>query len=141
MLISDVLRSKGPTVVTVRPDETVRALVEVLGAEGVGAAVVSADGESVAGIVSERDVVRGLRTDETLLERPVAEIMTAEVRTCRSGQSVDEIMRLMTEHRIRHVPVVEDGALAGIVSIGDVVKSRIDELVHERDQLTSYVGS
>lgn len=141
MLISDVLRSKGPTVVTVRPDATVRALVEILGAEGVGAAVVSADDESVAGIVSERDVVRGLRTDEALLERRVADIMTAEVRTCRSGQSVDEIMGLMTEHRIRHVPVVEDGALAGIVSIGDVVKSRIDELVHERDQLTSYVGS
>jgi CBS domain-containing protein len=100
---------------------------------------VSADGESVDGIVSERDVVRHLHHDGTVINNTVGAIMTAVVETCGRDTSLDELMKVMTERRIRHVPVVDDGKLTGIISIGDVVKHRIDQLEFERDQLDSYV--
>lgn len=141
MRISDVLRRKGNGVVTVPPDTTIRQLIGLLAEHGVGALVVSSGGEHVDGIVSERDVVRALHGDgEDLLSRPVSEIMTGSVRTCVPGDTVDDLMRVMTELRVRHVPVVVDDRLAGIVSIGDVVKHRIDELQSERDQLTAYIS-
>lgn len=140
MRISDILsRKPAPGVVTIRPDESVRALLGVLAEHRIGACVVSPDGTSVAGIVSERDVVRHLHDDETLPERQVGEIMTSDVVSCTGEDTVDDLMSLMTERRIRHVPVVDDGALVGIVSIGDLVKHRIDELTFERDQLEAYV--
>ena len=141
MRISDVLKHKGDRVVTVSPDETVASLIRMLDDHGIGAMVVSTDGRTVSGIVSERDVVRHLHSDgPALLDRAVSSIMTAEVHTCAPGDAVDDLMRVMTERRVRHIPVVVDGGLAGIVSIGDVVKHRINELTSERDHLTAYIS-
>ncbi len=142
VLISEVLRRKGRDVLTVSPTTSVRDLLAQLAEHDVGALLVSPDGVTLAGIVSERDVVRrltGARPD--LLDQPVEQIMTTSLRTCEPGSTVDEIMGLMTEHRVRHVPVVDGGRLVGVVSIGDVVKQRLDELQSERDQLTAYISS
>jgi CBS domain-containing protein len=140
MRIGDVLRVKGTEVVTVTPDTKVGRLLEVLAEHGIGAVVVSVDGTSVDGIVSERDVVRALaRRGAAVLSEPVTGIYTAEVRTVTPDTSLDDVMRLMTEHRMRHAPVVVDGTLRGLVSIGDVVKNRIDELETERAALSDYI--
>ena len=140
MRISDVLRVKGTKVVTVTPDTKVRQLLEVLAEHGIGAVVVSADGTSADGIVSERDVVRAFaERGAAVMSEPVTEIYTAEVRTVAPDTSLDDVMRLMTEHRMRHAPVLVDGALAGLVSIGDVVKNRMDELETERTALSDYI--
>jgi CBS domain-containing protein len=140
MRISDVLRVKGTRVVTVTPDTKVRQLLQVLADHGIGAVVVSVDGTSVDGIVSERDIVRALALrDAAVMSEPVTEIYTAEVRTVTPDTSLDDVMRLMTEHRMRHAPVVTDGALSGLVSIGDVVKNRMDELETERTALSDYI--
>ena len=140
MKINDVIHAKpNQSVVTISPDATVRQLIALLAEHNVGALVVSEDGERVAGIVSERDVVRRLHADEAVLDSPVSRIMTSQVRTCAGDDGLTDLMQTMTEHRIRHVPVVADGRLSGIISIGDVVKSRIGELEFERDQLDSYV--
>ncbi|MDX6298329.1 MAG: hypothetical protein QOI51_2186 [Nocardioidaceae bacterium] len=140
MRINEVLKTKGAEVITVSPDTTVRNLVALLVEKNIGAVLVATHERPVAGIVSERDVVRGLADGPGVLDRPVSDLMTAEVVTAEPHQSVHELMKLMTQRRIRHVPVVTDGELQGIVSIGDVVKSRIDELEFERDQLESYVS-
>ena len=140
MRIQDVIHAKAQqAVVTIAPDATVRDLIALLAEHNVGALVVSDDGERVSGIVSERDVVRRLHSDEAVLDTLVSDIMTAEVRTCAAEDGLTELMQTMTEHRVRHVPVVADGRLTGIISIGDVVKNRIGELEFERDQLDSYV--
>jgi CBS domain-containing protein len=141
MRISEVLTIKGDDVVTISPDATVSELVALLGKYNIGAVVVSTGERVVSGIVSERDVVRGLDNSEDVLSKTVADIMTANVRTVSPRESVNDLMKLMTEHRIRHVPVVVDERLHGIVSIGDVVKSRIGELEFEREQLETYVHS
>jgi CBS domain-containing protein len=142
MLIVTVLRSKGDFVATVAPTATVRELLDLLAEHRIGAAVVTREG-AIAGIVSERDVVRNLgEHGGGLLDLAVSEIMTAEVVTCRRDATVEDLARTMTERRIRHVPVVDDGgALIGIVSIGDVVKSRISELESERNDLVGYIGT
>ena len=140
MRISELLKHKAlDGVITIGPDATVRELVGLLAEHNVGALIVSGDGSSVDGIVSERDVVRRLNGDESVLDTPVTTIMTSTVRTCEGSASLDDLMALMTEHRIRHVPVVAADRLVGIVSIGDVVKNRMAELEFERDQLDSYV--
>jgi CBS domain-containing protein len=140
MRITDVLRRKGDEVVTIPPDAPVRALLDALAEHKVGALVVAAADGSVEGIVSERDVVRHLQArGEAVLEQSVGAIMTSPVHTALPETSLDELMVLMTQRRIRHVPVVVDGRLTGIVSIGDVVKHRIEELQSERDQLTAYI--
>ncbi len=140
MRISDVLRVKGTRVVTVTPDTTVRQLLAVLAEHQVGAVVVSTDGVAVNGIASERDIVRALaRRGAAVLSEPVTDIYTAQVHTVTPQTQIDEVMRIMTERRIRHAPVVVDGRLQGIVSIGDVVKIRIDELETERTSLTEYI--
>jgi CBS domain-containing protein len=140
MRITDVLRGKGPQVVTVPPDTKVRRLLDVLAEHGIGAVVVSADGTSVGGIVSERDIVRAFaKRGAAVMSEPVTDIYTADVHTITPDISLDEVMRMMTERRIRHAPVVVDGTLRGIVSIGDVVKNRIDELETERAHLTDYI--
>ena len=140
MKINDVINAKpSHEVVTIGPDATVRELIALLAEHNVGALVVSEDGERVTGIVSERDVVRRLHADEAVLDTVVRDIMTADVRTCAAEDGLTDLMQTMTQHRIRHVPVVADGRLTGIISIGDVVKSRIGELEFERDQLDSYV--
>ncbi len=139
MRINEVLKGKPQGVITIAPDATVRELLSLLAEHNVGALIVSVDGTAVDGIVSERDVVRNLHRDPEVLDSPVAGIMTSSVHTCEPSASVDELMALMTEHRFRHVPVVTDGRLTGIISIGDVVKSRMAELEFERDQLDHYV--
>jgi CBS domain-containing protein len=119
---------------------TVRRLLAVLAEHQIGAVVVSADGTSVEGIASERDIVRALaQRGAAVLSEPVTAIYTAEVRTVTPQTSLEEVMRMMTVHRIRHAPVMADGGLQGIVSIGDVVKSRIDELETEQAHLTNYI--
>lgn len=140
MRISDILRNKGNTVVTVTPDDSVRHLLAMLAEHNVGALVVSRDGAGVDGIVSERDVVRHLHRDAGVLDSTVSSIMTADVRTCATDEPIDELAVLMTEQRIRHVPVVEDDRLVGLVSIGDVVKSRIGQLEFEKKQLEGYIS-
>ena len=140
MRINDVLKAKpSHDVITISPDASVRELVTLLTTHNVGALIVSVDGETVDGIVSERDVVRHLHSAGTVVNNTVAAIMTTDVETCDRDTTLDDLMKIMTERRIRHVPVVTDGKLAGIISIGDVVKHRIDQLEFERDQLDSYV--
>ncbi|WP_228001719.1 CBS domain-containing protein [Nocardia australiensis] len=140
MRIAEILHRKGSDVTTVPPETTVRSLLGTLAEHNIGAVVVSADGATIAGIVSERDVVRSLHArGADLLDTPVSEIMTADVRTCAPGDRVDGLRTTMTEHRVRHLPVVHEGRLIGIVSIGDVVKSAISELATERQHLVEYL--
>jgi CBS domain-containing protein len=140
MKISDVIKGKSASgVITIVPNATVRELLALLAEHNIGAVIVSTDGTAVDGIVSERDVVRKLNGDDSVLDAPVEQIMTAVVQTCEPGADVDGLMAQMTEHRIRHVPVIDHGQLVAVVSIGDVVKSRIGQLEFERDQLDSYV--
>jgi CBS domain-containing protein len=140
MRISDILRVKGNQVVTINADTNVRQLLSVLAEHRIGAVVVSADGASIDGIVSERDIVRAFaQRGPAVMSEPVTAIYTAEVRTVTPGTSLEEVMRMMTEFRMRHAPVVVDDRLRGIVSIGDVVKNRIDELETERAALTDYI--
>ena len=142
MRINEVLAAKvRKGVVTIAPEATIRDLLALLATQNVGAVIVSQDGGSVDGIVSERDVVRRLNEEDSVLDAPVSTIMTTDVHTCDGTEPVLQLMKVMTDGRFRHVPVVTDGVLAGVVSIGDVVKSRISELEFERDQLDSYVHS
>jgi CBS domain-containing protein len=140
MRIRQVLTVKGDDVVTVTPQSTVRDLVELLAEHNIGAVVVSDSSGSVLGIVSERDVVRRLLSLDGLLDTPVSEIMPETVHTCGPDDNVNALMATMTEHRVRHIPVVVDDRLHGIVSIGDMVKARMSELQFERDQLETYVS-
>ncbi|HYB37684.1 MAG TPA: CBS domain-containing protein [Mycobacterium sp.] len=139
MRIADMLRNKGAAVVTINPDATVRELLAGLAEHNIGAMVVFGP-EGLVGIVSERDIVRWLHTDgPSILTRPVSKIMTSMVATCTKADTVDAISVLMTENRVRHVPVLEDRKLVGIVSIGDVVKTRIEELEAQHAQLQHYI--
>ncbi len=140
MRISDVLSAKSsPVVVTIKPEAGVRDLIALLAEHNVGALIVSQDGEHVDGIVSERDVVRHLHSAGTVVDNTVGAIMTSVVATCDEDTPLDVLMKVMTDRRIRHVPVVRDEKLVGIISIGDVVKHRIGQLEFERDQLDNYV--
>jgi CBS domain-containing protein len=142
MRISDVLRRKGDMVATITPHATVRTLLAQLAEYGIGAMVVSDSDGALQGIVSERDVVRALQAEgDGILDGPVSSIMTADVHTCGPSDTVVDMARAMTERRIRHVPVLADNQLVGIVSIGDIVKQRIDELTAERDHLSAYIST
>jgi len=139
MRIADVLRNKGAGVLSIAPDTLVSELIGGLVGRNVGAMVVVGE-EGLVGIVSERDVVRMLHEHGAeALGRRVADIMTSQLVTCSPDDSVDQLSAVMTTHRVRHVPVLEDGRLAGIVSIGDVVKTRMEELQAEREQLAAYI--
>jgi CBS domain-containing protein len=140
MRISEILRRKGGNVVTIDPNASVRELLDRLATYNIGAIVVSTDGTTIEGIVSERDIVRRLVGGTRVLDARVGTIMTGTVQTCTPDDTVDQLMLLMTEQRFRHVPVVTDGRLSGLVSIGDVVKSRIGELEFEREQLEHYIA-
>jgi CBS domain-containing protein len=141
MNVETILRTKGSAVATIRPDETVGAAVQQLIDRNIGALVVSKDGHSVDGIISERDIVHGLADHgTTLLSLKVAEMMSRRVVTCALSDSVDQLMAEMTNRRIRHFPVVQDGRLRGIVSIGDVVKNRLDEVEYEARSLRSFIA-
>ena len=140
MHIRQVLRRKGSEVATVEATASVRDALALLAEHHVGALVVSGDGKTVEGILSERDVVRALHDrGADLLTDPVSSLMTADVHTCVPSSGVEDLARTMTDHRVRHVPVVDGGVLVGIVSIGDVVKARLDELEEERAKLVDYI--
>ena len=141
MNVETILRAKGRDVATIEPDATVESAVRLLASRRIGALIVSEDGRRVDGIVSERDIVQGLSDHGPgLLEQRIEDVMTRRVHTCSPEDTVGELMGRMTERRIRHLPVVEAGALCGIVSIGDVVKNRLDEVEYEASSLRSYVA-
>lgn len=141
MKVSVILDSKGDFVATIPPSATVSELVDSLYVNGVGALVVSDDGEHVDGIVSERDIVRALASDTNVMSATVSTIMSIDVHTATPATPVDELFVTMTERRVRHIPVVDDdGALIGIVSIGDIVKSRIGEIETEHAALVDYIN-
>lgn len=141
MLISEVLQRKGNAVMTIDPGASLTEVVELLARAGVGALVVSGDGRSVDGIISERDVVRTLASvGPDAMGRTVEEVMTRDVVTCSPTATIEQLMTEMTERRFRHVPVTEDERLIGIVSIGDVVNARVHNLETETRQLTNYIS-
>jgi len=142
MKLEHIIANKGGFVATVEPGSTVDALVSALAEHRVGALVVSTDGSTIDGIVSERDVVRALKAHGPgALSLPVHEIMTVQVQCAPPTATTEDLMVVMTEQRVRHVPVVDDeGKLIGIVSIGDVVKSRMGELEGEREALVQYIS-
>lgn len=140
MNVHSMLSQKGDKVVTARPDTTVIAASRLLKLERIGSVVISSDGVRVQGILSERDIVRGLvERGAELLELPVSEIMTRTVITCSPDDDIQDVMSKMTRGRIRHLPVVEDGRLRGIISIGDVVKNRLEDLETETSVLRDYI--
>ncbi len=140
MTVARIINQNGASIVTVRSDATVAESIELLSEHDIGAVVVSDDGVSVAGILSERDIIRGLsQSGPSLFERPVGEIMTREVETCSPQDTTVSLLARMTKQRIRHMPVVEGGQLTGIVSIGDVVKLRLDDLATDNQAMHDYI--
>jgi CBS domain-containing protein len=145
MKISQILATKSPGTITIAPDATVTQLLALLAEHHIGAVVVSVDGTRIDGIVSERDVVRAMAADPDagttggVRPKPVSAIMTADVRTFGPDDTVDAAMEVMTTSRIRHLPVVDARILIGIVSIGDIVKARLETLEDERAALVDYV--
>lgn len=141
MHVQSILKVKGTAVATIDPEATLGDATASLRDHGVGALVVSRDGRTIDGIVSERDVVRALAAHGgSTLGRDVASAMSTTVTTCHGHDTVDELMSMMTERRVRHVPVVDDaGQLEGIISIGDVVKARVGQLEAENNQLHDYI--
>lgn len=140
MNVDVILKTKGRAVETVRPDATVTQVAMRLATHRIGALVVSADGASVDGIVSERDIIRAIARDgAAVLDWPVSRIMIADVVTITGKDDIAEVLEIMTERRFRHLPIVEDGRLAGIVSIGDAVKHRIEEAEFEARTMRDYI--
>lgn len=141
MKVQTMLAQKGDRVLTIRTDATMAAAIETLATERIGALVVSDDGTDVQGILSERDIVHGLRQHgPALLDMQVAKFMTTPVKTCGLSDDIQDIMAQMTRSRIRHLPVVEAAKLRGMISIGDVVKNRVEELEAEATALRDYVS-
>ncbi|MGZ0230231.1 MAG: CBS domain-containing protein [Acidimicrobiales bacterium] len=141
MTISAVLSAKGDRVATINPDDRVAEAIDMLAEWGIGALVVSSDKKTIEGIISERDVVRSFAKDQEWTFRlRVADIMTANVITCSPADSVDDLMTLMTENRIRHVPVTNENILVGIVSLGDIVKQRMKTLETESEALKGFIS-
>lgn len=142
MQVSVVLQAKGSDVVTADPATSLTEVVSVLNSRRIGAVVVSADGKHIDGVLTERDIVRVLADEgPSALDRTAAEVMTSDVFTCAPNTTIEELMATMTDRRVRHIPVLVDGELAGVVSIGDVVKNRISSLEHETEALHSYISN
>lgn len=142
MAVAQILRHKGSDVVTVAPSDSVQTIVDTLARHRIGAVVVLDGKGAISGIVSERDVVRALADNGAgVLRKTAADIMTPKVMTCQPTDSEAELMQLMTENRIRHLPVVAQGRLAGMISIGDVVKLRIESIEREAEEMKSYIAS
>jgi CBS domain-containing protein len=140
MTVNDILRHKGNQVITIEPTATVAAVVHTLVQHRIGALVVTGADHHIVGIISERDIVRVLHeTGPAVLDTPVSEVMTRKVVTCERHDTIADIMERMTTGKFRHVPVVEHGRVAGLVSIGDVVKVRVSQLEHEHDAMREYI--
>jgi CBS domain-containing protein len=141
MNVAAILKAKGSNVITVSPDASVADVVRLLADKRIGAVVVSADGVRAQGILSERDIVISFaRRGAATLDKTAHELMTTRVTTCTPQDEIAELMAVMTTKRIRHLPVVENGRVCGIVSIGDVVKWRVEEIEREADALRAYVA-
>lgn len=142
MTVERILSEKAPGVVTIEPDRTLTDVARLLGEKKIGAVIVSDASMRVLGIISERDIVRALARDGSkILDEPVSRHMVAEPVTCTRAASVNELMEMMTNRRFRHVPVVQDGRLVGMVSIGDIVKHRLAEVESEHRALRDYIGT
>ncbi|MFL5260039.1 MAG: CBS domain-containing protein [Hyphomicrobiales bacterium] len=142
MTVSHILNGKGRGVITASSAETVRSVALILAEKRIGAVVVVDSQGRIEGIASERDFVRAIAFEgAAALDRPIGELMTKNVRTCSPEDTESELMALMTEHRIRHIPVLDDGKLAGIISIGDVVKFRIEAIEREAEEMKTYISS
>ncbi len=140
MHVADILKTKGGEVVSTGPGESVAATVRLLTVKNIGAAVVRDSHGAVIGIISERDIIRIIAANgERALEMQVRDVMTSDVKSCKTTDTISEVMRVMTVYRFRHLPVIEDGELKGLVSIGDVVKYRLDETEMEARVLRDYV--
>jgi CBS domain-containing protein len=142
MHVAAILKEKGRAVETARPDTTLTEVARKLAAKRIGAVVITERDGSVSGIVSERDIIRALATEgPASLDWPVSEVMTRNVHSCSEADTIDRLMSLMTARRIRHLPIMEDGALVGIVSIGDVVKHHIAEVEMEATAMRDYIAT
>lgn len=140
MRINEVIKNKGSTVITARPDQDVAHLVGLMNEHRIGAVVITDDDGSVAGIVGERDIVHGLQEfGAGLLERPISDIIDTDVHNCSMDDELAAVAAEMTQFRVRHLPVLVDGRLSAIVSIGDIVKSRIDQLQEDQAHLVNYL--
>ena len=142
MLVSQILKTKGDAVVSIDPDETVSAAATLMARHNVGAVLVCSDAGEVRGILSERDLARGLANQgRAVCDAKIGALMTADVITCAPSDTSDSLMEMMTHRRIRHVPVVNDGKLVGMISIGDVVKARLGELQSQAAELQAYIAT
>ena len=140
MIVSAILKGKGSAVITAEPTESLLAISNLIAKHRIGAVIISEPGGALLGILSERDVVNAVAASGArALDKPASEVMTRNLLTCEPGNSVDELMTIMTRSRVRHLPVVEQGRLVGIVSIGDVVKCKLDEASAEVGLLRDYV--
>jgi len=140
MTVAAILTKKGRDVVTAAADLSIADVVQLLTTRRIGAVVITDSDNHILGIVSERDVVRALARGAGALEGTVSSIMTTEVVTCTDRHTINEVMARMTEGRLRHLPVVEDDRVAGIISIGDVVKARIEQVEQEADEMRAYIA-
>jgi CBS domain-containing protein len=141
MYVRDILKVKGGDVISLTPSEPIRAVLSIMAEKKCGAVLVTGEGGAIAGILSERDIVRSMhRHGEAIFDKTVGDLMTKEVVTCSSKDPVAAIMGMMTSGRFRHVPVVDEGQLVGVISIGDVVKSRIEEAEAEAEALRKYIA-
>lgn len=141
MHVSAIIGDKGSAVFSVGPNEVVSTAVSMLSDKRIGAVLVIENGQ-VRGVFSERDIIHALsRAGASVMSQPVKDFMTTDVVTCRRGDTIDHLMGLMTQRRIRHLPVIEEGKVVGMISIGDVVKFRIAEAEAETDALKSYIAS
>jgi CBS domain-containing protein len=141
MRVSQLLATKGHEVATISQERSVSDAIALLKERGIGALVVTGAKSPLVGIFSERDVVRALATNgESTLHQKVSELMSSDVSVCKESTELNDLMTMMTERRIRHVPVVDDDRLVGMISIGDVVKARLDELEHDKKDLLDYVS-
>ena len=142
MLVSALIKEKGAGVITTGPATTVSEVADIIARERIGAVVVTEQDDQVVGIISERDIVNGLSKRGTgLLDLPISDIMTRDVFTCATTEDVNQLRREMTNRRARHIPIVEEGKLIGIISIGDIVKNRLDELESETKQMRDYIAT
>lgn len=140
MFVADILKAKGGDVVSTSSDETITATAALLKRHRIGAVLVLSEDGGIAGVISERDIVRALAdSGGTLHDMRVGEIMTRDVITCEPANSIADVMKMMTERRIRHLPVMDGERLAGVISIGDVVKHRLEETEMETEELRHYV--
>ena len=142
MHVKQILQQKGHEVLTTSPDTSLHQAARLLKKHRVGALVVTDEDGSVKGIISERDIVNAIADHgEQAIELPVSQVMTRQVFTCRPQDTTDRLMEIMTHQRVRHLPVVQDGRLAGLISIGDVVKHRMEEIAFEAEQMKLYIAS